>query len=335
MQSASPAQPAGQSSPSQIMYPVQTSTPPGWHSPAASQVSARATCDELPPLPGVQAWATHTEASGSRAQAPAPAPSQYPGSQEPASHSSSGSRPAADGEQVPWRPARLQRWQMPSQAPLQHAPSTQKLVAHSVASLQGSPRPGCGTHWLEASQKYPAMQSSSPEHADGQSLPSHARYPVQTVTPPSRQTPAASQVSACTDQDEMLPLPWKQVWGPQSVPPVSTVQAPAPSQRPGAQAPVAHSPSGSSPAGNGEHVPSLPDRSQRSQILPQELSQHTPSLQKPERHSYDAPHGSPLPRAFRSSTLAVALVVLLPAASIAVTVIPDVPSERELAALMV
>jgi hypothetical protein len=48
-------------------------------------------------------------------------------------------------EQVPSLPGSAHEEQDPSQAELQHTPSTQKPEAQSVASLQATPRPMMGT----------------------------------------------------------------------------------------------------------------------------------------------------------------------------------------------
>lgn len=45
-----------------------------------------------------------------------------------------------------------------------------------------------------------------------------------------------------------------------------------------------HSPEGSFPPGTGVHVPTAPATTQDSQRPAQEVSQHTPSAQKPESH---------------------------------------------------
>ncbi len=83
----------------------------------------------------------------------APAPSQLLGP-----HPLSGSLPAGRLLQVPAFPGSAHETQAPTQAVLQHTPSTQFALAHWLALLHAAPNLSCGVH-VPALQPDPDGQS--------------------------------------------------------------------------------------------------------------------------------------------------------------------------------
>jgi hypothetical protein len=104
----------------------------------------------------------------------------------------------------------------------------------------------------------------------------------------------ASQVAVQVElqQKPSTQLPLAQLAGMAQAPPLLSLQVPPPSQLESAP----HSPSGSANCGMNPQVPLLPPvlaALHAWQLPEQALRQHTPSTQKPLRHSLPAPHATP------------------------------------------
>ena len=156
--SQGPVQETPQQTPS-VQYPEA-------HSAARPQVSPAARADTQ--VPALQNFPSLQSRSTTHGEAQPPRPLQVK-----APHSLPGSVPAASAVQPPTSPGTLQALQVPSQALLQHTPSTQKPEAQSEAAAQASPSP-FGPLQLPASQLLVPLQSLPPVQVPPQ-LPS----PVQ------------------------------------------------------------------------------------------------------------------------------------------------------------
>jgi hypothetical protein len=263
------------------------------------------------PAPALQsAPVTHAEAHA----APAPLQKVLP-------HSEAGSSPAGTGEQVPARPATLQAWQVPLQAPSQQTPSTQKPLAQPAARVQASPAAPLARQ-VPASQNAPALHCPSAVQVVTQaaSVPLQVERPhslpgsvpaVEMVQLPT--LPTVLQASQAPPHAPLQQTPSAQKpevhWLPPPQEAPSTFFAvqvpPAPQKNPALQSASAaqaarqaealpshqvlpHSLEGSVRAPSGVQAPEVPERLQASQVPPQAALQQTPSAQLPEAHWFPA-----------------------------------------------
>jgi hypothetical protein len=306
------------------------------HVPAPLQVLAGITASDsdmvtpptLPETAGAQTAAPQTSPALASWQLPLPShrvvlPQTFPGVAAQVVVLR-GVPPAFTGLQVPSFPVKVQLWQAPAQALLQHTPSLlQTPVLQSLVALQALPGGRAFPQRLVVLRHVrPPVQLESVVHVvrhDG--LVALHMNGLHIEGEAAAQVPRPSQLAA---RVSVLPLQlaWRQ--------PVAVDQgrqAPAPLQVPSlAQFPLAglvamQRPRGSPPPETtGEQVPTLPETLQlRHRPAPPAASVHaesqqTPSVQKLEAHWLPAVH--PAPGGFRPHEL-LEPQVLAPAQSVA------------------
>ena len=171
---------------------------------------------------------------------------------------------------------------VPSHAALQQTPSAQNPLAHCEACMHATPA---------ASSHAPAPLHSPAGHSLAVSSPERTGA-HEPFVPPVKVAVHASHVPSHTSPQQ---TPSTQKLLAQSVfiaqvSPRPFLQPPAPSQT---AAPM-HSFAGSLPNPMFAHVPSAPATLHALHVPPQVLSQQTPSVQKPLRHSPAPPQEAPL-----------------------------------------
>jgi hypothetical protein len=92
------------------------------------------------------------------------APALHRTAQGPVGQIPCGSAIPVTGEQVPTVPVRLQDWQAPVHATLQHTPSTQFPLRHSVPAEHDAPLVFSPTHTPPTHAAVPLAQSAAEEH---------------------------------------------------------------------------------------------------------------------------------------------------------------------------
>jgi hypothetical protein len=185
--------------------------------------------------------------------------------------------------QVPTVPARLHALQAPTHVELQHTPSTQLVLVHSVPSEQAVP--------FENSAQTPLpLQFVAPGHSAAGSWPEPMLEHVPTR--PARLHALHVPPHAASQHTPSAQKPLAQSPATTHEPPFGVLQTPAPLHT---SAP-AHSFDGSCSAGMFRHVPTFIARTHDWQFPPQVALQHTPSVQKPLWHSVPSMQAVPLPK---------------------------------------
>jgi len=198
--------------------------------------------------------------------------------------------PAAIGWQVPSAEGSAQLRQAPWQASAQQTPSTQKPLAHWLASAQVWPF-DFGPQ-VPLTQLWPLTQSASVWQWPTQALSTHWNG-SQSCSPGARQAPRPSQVPAVLSRSPLHDGATQTVWA------AYLEHPPIPSQTPDcpqlAAALCAQRPWGSAPPDVvGPQVPIRPACAQLTQGPVQAMLQQTPSAQKPEAHCDPALQRAPV-----------------------------------------
>jgi hypothetical protein len=190
--------------------------------------------------------------------------------------------PAGTGEHRPIAEGNAHVVQEPPQAPSQQTPSTQKPLAHSLASAHVWPT--FFNPQLPATQVWPGWQSSSVLQEVAHAPLPH-RYGQQFWIPGARQVPLPSHVPA------VLRRAPAHEGGAQIVSALYSEQPPKPSQAPvwpHAAAPLSLQiwRGSLAPLSIGQQVPERPTRLHATHAPVHATLQHTPSVQKPDAQSW-------------------------------------------------